>query len=102
MADLQIKYISQPCATKKISREEFIYRTGINPLRLEELMDLDWLHFEYLGEDNYLFLETEVVKVQKLLRLCRDLEIPTLAGMIIVDLLERIEALETKLRQLTF
>ncbi len=68
-------------------------------MRLEELIEMDWIRCECVGENNYLFPEREVLRVQKLLRLCRDLEISTLAGMIIVDLLERIEDLEERLRK---
>ncbi|WP_456324736.1 chaperone modulator CbpM [Desulfonauticus submarinus] len=102
MVNIRIKEISQPCVSQKLSWEEFVFRTGINPLRLTELIEMDWINFDRVGEDHYLFPEKEIYKVQRLLRVCRDFELSTLAGMIIVDLIERIEQLERELSQFKF
>ncbi|MDQ7033179.1 MAG: chaperone modulator CbpM [Desulfonauticus sp.] len=100
MVNIKIKEVSQPCVTNVLSWEEFIFRTGINPLRLSELVEMDWINYAVAGDNTYLFPEKEVYRVRKLLRICRDFELSTLAGMIIVDLLERIECLERKLSQI--
>jgi len=52
------------------------------------------------GAEEYLFRSRDVYRIQKLMRLCRDLEIPFGAGSIIVDLLERVERLEREISEL--
>ena len=47
-----------------------------------------------------MFRQIDVYKTRKVDRLCEDFELPSLAGAIIVDLLERIEELETRLKEL--
>jgi len=53
-----------------------------------------------VSSENYHFPEGEIFRVQKLMRICRDFELPTIGGTIIVDLLERIEAMEKEIDQL--
>lgn len=47
-----------------------------------------------------MFRQVDVYRTRKLDRLCNDFELPSLAGAMIVDLLERIEDLENRLREL--
>lgn len=79
---------------------QFVQRTGVCPYRLSELVEMGWVDAVRLSSDNYHFPEREVFRVQKLMRICRDFELPTIGGAIIVDLLERIEAMEKEIAQL--
>ncbi|WP_300718059.1 chaperone modulator CbpM [uncultured Desulfovibrio sp.] len=80
--------------------EEFMASTGIAPERLRELLALGWLESR-TGEDARLFFrDADIYRVRKLERICCDFELPVVGGTIIVDLLERIDALERKVREL--
>jgi len=79
---------------------QFVQRTGVCPCRLGELVEMGWVEVVQTSPDNYHFPEKEVFRVQKFVRLCRDFELPTIGGIIIVDLLERIESLEKEIDQL--
>ena len=74
--------------------EEFMASTGIAPERLRELMALGWLESRTEGSVQFFY------RVRKLERICCDFELPVVGGTIIVDLLERIDALEHKVREL--
>ena len=79
---------------------EFITEAGIHPMRLGELIEAGWIEPVVAREECFLFRRQDVYRTRKLVRLCRDLELGTLAGSIIVDLLQRIESLEQEVRQL--
>jgi len=83
-----------------VSWSEFIDLTQAHPSRLGELIDLGWLAPRRTSEELYLFQVRDVYRTRKLERLCLDLGIGTVGGTIIVDLLERIEMLEKKVREL--
>ncbi len=83
-----------------VSWAEFIELTQVHPSRLGELIELGWLEPNRTGQELYLFRMRDVYRTRKLQRLCLDLDIGTAGGTIIVDLLERIEMLETKVREL--
>ncbi|MCH5277940.1 MAG: MerR family transcriptional regulator [Desulfovibrionaceae bacterium] len=80
---------------------EFVELTGIREDRIRELMELGWLQPGGHTHEAPLFRQIDVYKTRKVDRLCEDFELPSLAGAIIVDLLERIEDLENRLRELT-
>ena len=73
--------------------------TGIAPERLRELLALGWLESRTEGSDQF-FRDADIYRVRKLERICCDFELPVVGGTIIVDLLERIDALEHKVREL--
>ena len=75
--------------------EEFMAGTGIAPERLA----LGWLESRTEGSDQF-FRDADIYRVRKLERICCDFELPVVGGTIIVDLLERIDALEHKVREL--
>ena len=70
--------------------EEFMASTG---------MALGWLESRTEGSDQF-FRDADIYRVRKLERICCDFELPVVGGTIIVDLLERIDALEHKVREL--
>ena len=80
--------------------EEFVRATGIAPERLEELLGLGWLEARAGATEERLFRDADIYRVRKLERICCDFDLPVLGGTIIVDLLERIDALERMVRRL--
>ena len=82
-----------------LNREEFAELAGVSLQRLQELLALGWLE-ELPGMDEQPFREADIYRVRKLERICCDFDLPVLGGVIIVDLLERIDTLERALRAL--
>jgi len=83
--------------------EEFIELTGIHPSRVGELIEIGWIDARSAdgnGDTSYVFREVDIYRVRKLERICADFELPVHGGVIIVDLLDRIDALEKKVREL--
>lgn len=92
--------ISFPAASSLVAWAEFVELTGTPEDRLHELMELGWLQAARKTEQSLMFRQVDVYRTRKLDRLCNDFELPSLAGAMIVDLLERIEDLENRLREL--
>lgn len=89
-----------PAPSPVMVREEFVQATGIAPERLEELLALGWLESRAAAAGERLFRDADIYRVRKLERICCDFDLPALGGTIIVDLLERIAALEDMVRRL--
>jgi len=89
-----------PVRSELISWAEFIELTGLHPSRVGELIELGWIEPRMTSEDRYLFRVRDVYRLRKLERICRDFELSSIGGTIIVDLLERIEGLEKAVREL--
>jgi chaperone modulatory protein CbpM len=89
-----------PEPSEMVSWAQFVEQTQIHPSRLGELIDLGWLDPRRTSQELYLFRVRDVYRTRKLERLCLDLGVSTVGGTIIVDLLERIETLESKIREL--
>ncbi|WP_461209084.1 chaperone modulator CbpM [Desulfocurvus sp. DL9XJH121] len=94
----QQEVLPEPSA--QVSWNEFIELTSMAPARLTELIELGWVQPARTSEALYLFRMRDVYRARKLERICLDLEITALAGTIIVDLVERVETLEAKVREL--
>lgn len=92
--------ISFPAASSLLAWSEFVEQTGTPEDRLHELIELGWLQAASKTEQSLMFRQIDVYRTRKVDRLCNDFELPCLAGAMIVDLLERIEDLETRLREL--
>ncbi|MBG0777602.1 MAG: chaperone modulator CbpM [Desulfovibrionaceae bacterium] len=83
-----------------ISWAQFLERTGVHPSLLGELIELGWVcPLRPAGQD-MLFRPADVYRLQKFRRLCRDFDLTVIGGTIVVDLLERIDCLERKIRDL--
>ena len=91
---------SAPAASTLVVWEEFVRTTGMPEEKLQELMELGWLQAAQKTEESLMFRQSDVYRTRKVDRLCRDLELPCLAGAMIVDLLERVEKLEKRVREL--
>ncbi len=89
-----------PSKSRLISSEEFLQQTSITKERLDELQQIGWLNASQKTETTLLFVPTDVYKVRKLERICLDFEVEALPAAIIVDLLDKVESLETELHEL--
>ncbi|NLV97964.1 MAG: MerR family transcriptional regulator [Desulfovibrionales bacterium] len=78
--------------------QEFLGLTGLSEDMLVELIRMEWIQPARTVQDEYLFMSQDVVRVCKFQRLCTDFELSPVAGIIIVDLLERINRLEHTLK----
>jgi chaperone modulatory protein CbpM len=89
-----------PIPSDFIAWTRLVELTCVEPATVAELLEMGWIDPVRTQADEYLFRSRDVLRIQKLQRLCRDLEIPMPAGSIIVDLLERVERLERELLEL--
>jgi chaperone modulatory protein CbpM len=83
-----------------IGFQEFISVTGSPAEVVQEILDLGWILPSRSATDQLLFSSVHIYRVSKLLRICKDFDIPTSAGTIIVDLLQRVDELEERVREL--
>lgn len=99
MSNISRHQNSLPVLSSLLGEEEFLRLTGLEPERLADLLQLDWLdHTD--TENATLFRGRDVYRVRKLESICCDFGLPVVGGSIIVDLLERIEELEQQVRSL--
>ncbi|ATD81916.1 MULTISPECIES: chaperone modulator CbpM [Desulfovibrio] len=94
------KHPTLPAPSTVMVWEEFVQVTGVDPERLQELLALGWIEARGNTARRHLFRDADIYRVRKLERICCDFELPVLGGTIIVDLLERIDALEQAVRSL--
>ena len=102
MQSKESKKKSGPGRSHSCAWEEFIELTGIPPSRAYELIEIGWIETRSAGkgETSSFFREIDIYRVRKLERICTDFELPMHGGVIIVDLLDRIDALEKQVREL--
>lgn len=98
MTIVQIHEHAVPRPSERIATREFLELTGLSEEALMELVRLDWIVPSRTAQEEFLFMEMDVYRVRKYRRLCADFELSPVAGVIIVDLLERIAHLEERLR----
>lgn len=89
-----------PIRSEFIAWAEFLQISGVHPSRLGELIELGWLEPRRTAGEGYLFRRVDVYRTRKLERICDDFELSCLGGTIVVDLLERIDRLERRVREL--
>lgn len=77
---------------------EFIQEAQIEETKCREYIDIGWL--QPIEQEKFLFSPDDILKVRKADRLCRDFDLPSQAGAMIVDLLQKIDELENQLAQL--
>jgi chaperone modulatory protein CbpM len=98
MSMLKVHNQALPAHSERIGTLRFLELTGLTEDALAELMRMDWIVPARTAQQECLFVHLDVPRVRKYLRLCADFELSPVAGIIIVDLLERIEQLEERLR----
>ncbi len=92
--------VSVPARSERLSFAQLQELTGLHPTVVGELIELGWITPERTTADTYLFRAKDIYRLRKLDRIQRDFDLPVLGASIIVDLLERIEYLETKVNEL--
>jgi chaperone modulatory protein CbpM len=95
-----LDYGGFPVRSRLVAWAEFVELTACHPSRIGELIELGWIEPAMSSGESYLFTLRDVYRIRKLMRLCSDLDINLSGGCVVVDLLERIERLEQKLREL--
>ena len=101
MTIVQVLEHGLPVTSRRIGTREFLELTGLNEDTLMELVRLEWIIPARTAQEEFLFVDVDVLRVRKYRRLCADFELSPVAGIIIVDLLERIAHLEERLRGAT-
>lgn len=86
--------------SKLVSWAEFLEQTGVHSTRVGELIELGWIDPITTSDQDYLFRVRDVYRMRKLERLMCDLEVNLAGACIIVDLVERVEQLEKRVRDL--
>lgn len=92
-----------PMRSEFISWVEFQDVTGCHPSRLGELIEMGWLEPRRSSENEvevFLFRVRDIYRVRKLERLCQDFDLTCVGASIIVDLLQRIDALQHQVSEL--
>lgn len=89
-----------PIRSELIARAEFLELAAILPARLNELIELGWVEPVVTPAEAMLFRQVDVYRIRKLERICVDFELPSVGGIIIVDLLDRIDTLDSRIREL--
>ncbi len=95
---IPIHEASVPATSERIGTRQFLELTGLSEALLAELIRMDWIVPTRTAQDEFLFVRLDVLRVRKFVRLCDDFELNAVAGTIIVDLLERIDSLERRVR----
>jgi chaperone modulatory protein CbpM len=101
MTPIKIRECGLPAPSVRISTKEFLELTGLSEADLVELIRMDWIVPARTAQQECLFVAADVPRVRRYVRLCMDFELHPVAGSIIVDLLERIDALERQVRFLS-
>lgn len=89
-----------PTCSDLVAFAQVLELVGMESPELREILALGWVEPARTRADEFLFRKRDVYRMQKLVRLCRDLEISYMGGSIIVDLVERVERLEARIREL--
>lgn len=89
-----------PARSERLSFAQLQELTGIPPTVVGELIDLGWINPERTTAEVFLFRPRDVYRLRKLDRIRRDFDLPLYGASIVVDLLERIDYLENKVREL--
>lgn len=100
MTLVQIHEHGLPAMSERIGTREFLELTGLTEDVLLELVRMDWFEPARTAQQEFLFVRMDVLRGRRFRRLCADFELSPVAGVIIVDLLERISCLEERLRGL--
>lgn len=101
MTIVQIHEHTVPAQSSRIATQEFLDLTGLSEDVFSELLRMEWIVPARTAQHECLFLAMDVMRARKFQRLCIDFELTPVAGTIIVDLLERIDLLERRVRTLS-
>ncbi|WP_319582156.1 chaperone modulator CbpM [uncultured Pseudodesulfovibrio sp.] len=97
---MRLPGLNLPERSEYVAWAQLVQLTSIEPADMSELVDLGWISPKRTGAEEYLFRLKDVYRIHKLMRLVHDLEVSVYGGSIIVDLMEKIEELETEVEEL--
>ena len=97
---LRLPDITLPEPSGLVAWGQMVEYTDIDPGSCADLVELGWIDPVKTHTEEYLFTQRDLYRVQKLMRICRDLEVSFAGGTIIIDLLEKIEHLESELEEI--
>jgi chaperone modulatory protein CbpM len=89
-----------PTCSELVAFTELLELVGIEEPQAREILSLGWVEPERTAAEEFLFRRQDVYRLIKLTRICRDLDISYMGGSIIVDLVDRVEGLEARIREL--
>ncbi|WP_432737191.1 chaperone modulator CbpM [Maridesulfovibrio sp. FT414] len=99
--DIKKRFEAQPpSSSKRLVITQVVEMTGLEETAVLELISMEWIRPGTTGDGHYLFETRDLYRLGKLARLRKDLDITTTGGSIIVDLLERVEKLETQIEEM--
>lgn len=90
---------SLPAPSGLLAVAQVIEIARIGPDRVAEIIELGWIEPMQSGAD-YLFSMDDALRMRRLSRLCADIGLSTIAGTIVVDLIERVERLQNEITAL--
>ncbi len=96
---LKLPDLNLPEPSNLVAWAQLVEYTEIDPASCAALMEMGWIDPARTQAEELLFTLRDVYRVQKLMRICRDLEVSFSGGTIIIDLLEKIETLECDLEE---
>ncbi|NDV23616.1 chaperone modulator CbpM [Desulfovibrio sp. JC022] len=89
-----------PSSSKRLVITQVMEMTGLKETVVLELISMEWVRPGTTGDGHYLFETSDLYRMTKLSRLCKDLDVTPTGGSIIVDLLDRVEKLESQLEEM--
>ena len=84
-----------------VGRVEVLSLTGCSEDVLNDGLDLGWIVPAKSTAAQMLFSSSHIYRLRKLMRICKDFDIPVTAGVIIVDLLQRVDELEERVKAMS-
>lgn len=97
---LTLPDLNLPTKSGMVAWAQVMEVTSIDLGGMRELIELGWVQPVRTAAEQYLFKPRDVYRIQKLMRLCHDLDVSYMGGSIIVDLLDRIELMEKRIAEL--
>ena len=97
---MQLPGLNLPERSEYIAWTQLVELTSIQPGEVAELIELGWISPGKTSAEEYLFRLRDVYRIHKLMRLVKDLDFSFNSGSVIVDLLDRVEELETEVEEL--
>ncbi|MDL2307050.1 chaperone modulator CbpM [Desulfovibrio sp. OttesenSCG-928-C06] len=97
---LMNKESDPPVRSQLMAWEEFVELSGCPGEVVAELLEMGWIRVAQSANQADLYSHTDVYRLRKLQRICKDLDVPTLGGTIIVDLVNQVIELERQVQEL--
>ena len=97
---LMNKESEPPVRSQLIAWTEFVELSGISGYIIADLLEMGWIKPAQSANQADLYSHADVYRLRKLRRICTDLDVSTLGGTIIVDLITQVMELERQVQEL--